>query len=94
MYWIDNEKGDELRRNTLSIRLTDKEHEAICNVSWVNKVSASSMIRELVFSGMVERGLIISKNDLSATNTENADKPVNTGKNNGNRKEGRRGTKR
>jgi len=58
MYWIDNDRGDELRRNTLSIRLTDKEHEAICNVSWSRKVSASSMIRELVFSGMRERGLI------------------------------------
>lgn len=71
MYWIDQDKGDDLRRNTLSIRFTDKEHGAICDAAWKNRISVSTMIRDLVFSGMRDRGLM---DDIVASGSPKAPK--------------------
>lgn len=64
MYWIDNTKKDDLRRNTLSIRFTDAEHLMVSNAAWRTRISASGLIREILLSGLEERGLTIKTDDV------------------------------
>jgi hypothetical protein len=57
MKWIDDDGNKDLRRNTLSIRFTDQEHRTICDAAWRNRISASSMIRDILLGEIEQRGL-------------------------------------
>lgn len=39
-------------RNTLSIRWRDGEHQAVTEIAWKRRTSASAMIREIVLSAL------------------------------------------
>jgi hypothetical protein len=57
MYWIDDNRNVDLRRNTLSIRFTDAEHRLVCDAAWRSRISASAMIRGILLNGLQENGL-------------------------------------
>ena len=46
----------ELRRNVLTIRFRDREHQAVCDEAWRNRMSASGWLREVVLSKMEAEG--------------------------------------
>lgn len=42
--------AEQLKRNSLTVRLSDEEHKTISFASWKQHVSASRMCREIIMS--------------------------------------------
>ncbi len=66
MNWICEHDKETLRRNTMSIRFTDQEHQLVCNTAWKNRISASGMIREILLNGLKDRGIVAQHDEAPA----------------------------
>ena len=49
-------KPDQLRRNCLTIRFQDAEHQAVRDEAWRRKMTASGWIRDLVMEKLKQKG--------------------------------------
>jgi len=48
----------ELRRNCLTIRFRDVEHQAVTDTAWRNRMTASGWLRELVLEHLQQEGVL------------------------------------
>lgn len=64
MYWIEQENKEDRRRNTLSIRFTDREHRLVCDTAWKQRLSASGMIRDIILGQFQRLGILDQETQL------------------------------
>lgn len=56
MNWKSDEKAGELKRNIVSVRLSDMEHRQLSDTAYQQRRSCSDLVRDLVFgSGGLNR---------------------------------------
>lgn len=47
---------EELRRNCLTVRLRDREHQALSNEAWRNRMTMSGWVRQIALSHLKAEG--------------------------------------